>query len=180
MACAITALPTNGCKEGIGGLAEVAIGNWSDFASGVTIDGTTKVITALPEATIFRISVLKGLGGYNDAITNETNLVFTQTVTLTIQGMSPSTRLQVENMCRGSVVVFVRTKSQTKANQWLMCGLASGMTVSGSLGSGVAATDVNGSSLTFTSDEESPAYFLTAYTTTPFDNFADITVSPAY
>lgn len=180
MSCAITGLPTNGCKEGIGGIAEIAIGNWSDFSAGVVIDGTTKVITELPEATIYRISVLRNLGGYVENVANETNLIFTQTVSVSIFGLSPSTRLQVENMCRGAVVVFVRTKTQTKANQWLMCGLAAGMTVAGTFGSGSAAADLNGYALTFTSEEESPAYHLEAYTTKPFDTFLDITVSPVY
>lgn len=180
MACLITSLPTNGCKEGIGGIAEIAIGNWVDFASGVVIDGTSKVITDLPEATIYRISVLRNLGGYSETVANETNLIFTQTVTVSIFGLAPATRKEVENMCRGAVVVFVRTKTQTKANQWLMCGLAAGMTLTGTFGSGSAAADLNGYALTFTSEEESPAYHLAAYTTEPFDNFADITVSPAY
>lgn len=180
MACVFAGISGADCKEGVGGIVEVAIGNFSDFASGVVVDSTTEVITALPLATIYRVGVRRAQGGYSEAVSNDTNLFFTQTVTLNVFGLTPATRKQIMNLAKGKVVVFVRTKSSTKANQWVMCGRGGGMELTGTFGSGTAAGDINGYQVTLTAEEEAAAEHLAAYTTDPFDNFTDITVSPAY
>ena len=60
-------------------------------------------------------------------------------------------------------------------------GLQRGMDVtSNEASSGTSTGDLQGYTITFTGDEPESAPFLDAYTTNPFDNFAGITVSPAY
>jgi hypothetical protein len=50
----------------------------------------------------------------------------------------------------------------------------------GQAAAGQARGDFNGYEITMTADEPLPAEKLENFTSVPFDNFADITVSPAY
>lgn len=180
MACLITAAIGDGCKAGVGGIVEILLGNFADFTAGVVVDPATGLITALPEATLYRIPIRRNNGGYTETINNETNLFMTQAVTANIFTLAPATRFQVMNVARGRVVAFVRTKSNIAVNEWVMCGRKGGLELTGTAGSGTAASDINGYQLTFTGEEEDLAEHLTAYSVYPFDNFTDITVSPAY
>lgn len=50
----------------------------------------------------------------------------------------------------------------------------------GSETSGQAAGDKKGLDMTFIAEENNYALFMSAYTDTPFDNFANVTMTPLY
>ena len=78
-------------------------------------------------------------------------------------------------------MIFVRNRDSVKANQLQMAGMVGGLELTGgNFGTGTASADINGYQMVFTGEEQKSAPFLTAYTDVPFDNFDDITVSPAY
>jgi hypothetical protein len=62
MACNLTKGFTLDCNEGIGGVKEIFFQKWSNFATGVTIDGTTGVIDGLPTSTIYRYQPNRNTG----------------------------------------------------------------------------------------------------------------------
>lgn len=80
-------------------------------------------------------------------------------------------------MARAKLAIFVRLFS----NKIIMVGRQSGAFLTGGTWqTGNALGDFSGYEFTFTADEELPGEYTEAYTSQPFDNFPDITVSPAY
>ena len=73
MACELTTGFTLGCLDGIGGVKEVLIANFTllagtDFSSGVTYDPTTGQIDGLPTATIYRYVPFRNSGSYIETV----------------------------------------------------------------------------------------------------------------
>lgn len=180
MPCLLTQGFTTDCLEGSGGVKEVFFSNWDNFDSGITFDNGTGEVDALPEATIYRYVPLKNSASFTDASTpsqENGTLFFAQTITLRLGGLSAAKRKEFNLLSRAKVVMFVRTMD----DQIFICGRQTGGFLSaGQAATGQARGDFNGYEFTFTADEPLPAEKLEAYTSFPFDNFADITVSPAY
>jgi hypothetical protein len=180
MPCLLTSGFTSDCLEGAGGVKEVFFQNWEDFSAGITFDGTTGEVDALPEATLYRYVPLKNSASWSDAaVPSQENgtLFFTQTITLRLSGLSMAKRNEILNLSKAKVIAFVRTMQ----DQIWIIGRQTGLYLStGTSGTGAARGDFNGYELTMTADEPLMAEKLEAYTSVPFDNFADITVSPAY
>jgi hypothetical protein len=75
------------------------------------------------------------------------------------------------------MIVFIRTND----DQILMVGSGEGSQLTaGTVQSGQQKADLMGYQVTTTAEELVPAIHLEPFTTVPFDNFAGITVSPAY
>ncbi len=182
MPCLLTTGFTSDCLEGAGGVKEVFFSNYENFAAGVTLDPTTLEIDALPEATIYRYVPLKNSAQYNEASTpsqENGTLFFAQTASLRLSGLSAAKRKELINLSKAKLVAFVRLMD----DQIYMLGRQTGLYLSaGTIGAGQARGDFNGYEFTFTAEEPLPAERLEQYTAglTPFSNFADITVSPAY
>jgi hypothetical protein len=80
-------------------------------------------------------------------------------------------------MSKAKLIVFVRLYD----DQILMVGRTDGaFLTAGSYQSGKAKGDLNGYQITVNAQEPAQPDFLEAYTADPFDNFATITVDPAY
>jgi len=180
MACLLTQGFTTDCLEGAGGVKEVFFQNWDDFSAGITFDGTTGEVDALPTATLYRYVPLKNSASFIDAATpsqENGTLYFSQTTTLRLSGLSAAKRKEFNLLARAKVIAFVRTMD----DQLYIVGRQTGCFLSaGQAATGQARGDFNGYEFTFTADEPLPAEKCEAYTTVPFDNFADITISPPY
>jgi hypothetical protein len=179
MACELTTGFNVDCKSTIGGIKKIWVQQSSDFISGVTTDGTTGEIDALPEATIYPYEVAKGTtSAFVESITTDNgNLFYTQTVTLVLQGLTAAKRKQLHLLAQNrGLVVFI----QDNNNSIWMVGRTRGAEVTArEAATGAALADLNGYTVTFVAEEPSPAERLENYTTSPFDNFADITIGTA-
>lgn len=180
MACELTTGFTLGCLEGIGGVKEVFIANWDDFDSGITFDNATGEIDTLPTATIFRYVPFRSSASYIETpqknLENGT-LFFEQKVGWTFGKLSQDKRNEFLNLAKAKCIIFVRTFD----DQILCVGYGSGAFMTeGSVQSGQQKADLMGYQVMFTAEELEPASHLESYTTTPFDNFGDITVDPPY
>lgn len=180
MSCNITKGFTLGCVEGIGGVKEVLIANFSDFETGIVLDGTTGAIEDLPLATIYRYVPYRNSASYTE--TPQKNLetgtlFFEQKVSWNFGKLTQEKRNEFLNLAKAKVIIFVRTNDDT-----ILCiGKGSGAELtSGTVQSGQQKADLMGYTVEFTAEELEPAIHLEAFTTDPFDNFVDITVSPAY
>jgi len=186
MACELTTGFTLGCLEGIGGVKEVLIANYTDpvsgndFVSGVTYDAVTGQVDGLPTATIYRYVPFRNSGSYIETVNKnlETGtLYFSQEVGWTFGKLNQDMRNEFLNVAKAKMIVFVRTND----DQILLVGTTEGAQLTaGTVQSGQQKADLMGYQVTTTAENLEPAVHLEPFTSVPFDNFAGITVSPAY
>ena len=180
MACELTTGFTLGCLEGIGGVREVLIANFDDFTSGITCDAVTGEVDGLPTATLYRYVPFRNSGSYIETVNKnlETGtLYFSQEVGWTFGKLNQDMRNEFLNVAKAKMIVFIRTND----DQILMVGSGEGSQLTaGTVQSGQQKADLMGYQVTTTAEELVPAIHLEPFTTVPFDNFAGITVSPAY
>jgi hypothetical protein len=180
MACELTTGFTLGCLEGIGGVKEVLIANYAGFETGITYGGTDGEVDALPTATIYRYVPFRNSGSYVETVQKnlETGtLFFSQEVGWTFGKLNQEKRNEFLNVAKAKMIVFVRTND----DQILLVGAGEGAQMTaGVVQSGAQKADLMGYQVTLIAEELSPAVHLEPFTTVPFDNFAGITVSPAY
>jgi hypothetical protein len=180
MACELTTGFTLGCLEGIGGVKEVLIANYDDFTSGVTYDAVTGEVDGLPTATIYRYVPFRNSGSYIETVNKnlETGtLFFSQEVGWTFGKLNQDMRNEFLLVAKAKMVVFVRTND----DQILLIGAGEGSQLTaGTVQSGQQKADLMGYQVTTIAEELVPAVHLEPFTSVPFDNFAGITVSPAY
>jgi hypothetical protein len=180
MACELTTGFTLGCLEGIGGVREVLIANFDDFTSGITFDAVTGEVDGLPTATIYRYVPFRNSGSYIETVNKNLEsgtLYFSQEVGWTFGKLNQDMRNEFLNVAKAKMIVFIRTND----DQILMVGSGEGSQLTtGTVQSGQQKADLMGYQVTTTAEELVPAIHLEPFTTVPFDNFAGITVSPAY
>ena len=186
MACELTTGFTLGCLEGIGGVKEILITNYTDpvsgndFISGVSYDAVTGEVDGLPTWTIYRYVPFRNSGSYVETVQKnlETGtLFFSQEVGWTFGKLNQDMRNEFLLVAKAKMIVFVRTND----DQILLVGVGEGAQLTaGTVQSGQQKADLMGYQVTLIAEELSPAVHLEPYTTVPFDNFAGITVSPAY
>jgi len=176
MACELTAGFALDCKDTIGGIKAIYLQQHADFLSGVTIDGTSEEVDALPTASIYKYTLPKHTGNFTEEVASSVEngtIFYTQTVAATFFKLTAARRKQLELVAKNRLVVFVQDNND---NIW-MVGKSDGAEVTAmSTATGTAKGDLNGYTITFTAEEAHKAYRLESFTSTPFDNFASITV----
>ena len=176
MACELTAGFKLDCKEGIGGIKYLYIGNLADFQNGVTVDATTQEIDGLSTATIYQFNLPKHTGSFTEEVQSSVEngtIFYTQTVTATFFQLTAARRKQLELVAKNRLVIFVQDNNN---NIW-MVGKVDGAEVTAmSTATGTAKGDLNGYTITFTAEEKNKAYRLESYANNPFDNFGTISV----
>jgi hypothetical protein len=179
MSCLLTQGFLDDCKEALGGIKEIFVGNWGDFDTGITFDNSTGEIDGLPTATLYRYKLARSSSSWQEVATiNETNRTrfYAQTVTAVLGRMSAAKRKELMNASAANPIVFVRDSMD---NIWCV-GRLEGTTFNTTAQSGTAKGDLNGYNIEIVAEERFAAERLESFTTTPFDNFAGITVSPGY
>jgi len=169
------------CMVGRAGIKTLFYASLADFAaltgtseSGGELDIGTDAIT------IHRFEMADNVGSFEQAVNanqdNGTSYI-AQTLTLTLFGIAPADLADLNNLKLGRWVIFA-LDFQDKIRVF---GRYNGCTANGgSETSGVAAADKKGLDMTFMAEENDYAIFLEDFTTNPFDNFAGVTVTPAY
>lgn len=187
MACATTRGFTLDCNEGVGGVKEVFIQNWSKFQAGVIQDtnGIITEFTTTAPITLWRYQPNRNTGALTVTPTpnlENGTLYYVQTVEMTLGKLENEKRKELEILSKAKVAVFVRLYD----DQILMIGTTDGaFLTAGTYQSGKAKGDLNGYTLTLTAEEPTQPLFLDQYDAaageTPFSNFSpDIVVSPSY
>jgi len=177
MSCLTTAGFQINCKEGIGGIKAIYLGDYATFANSATIDGASNLVTALDTGSVYEFELPKHTGSFTEeaAISIENGTVFyTQTIVASFHGMSAARALQLQNISKGRNVLFVQDNND---NIW-MCGYKDGVEVTAfTTATGTAKGDLNGYTITFTGEEKDKAYLLDQDAgDTPFQDFATVTV----
>lgn len=177
MSCNLTKGFTLDCKEAVGGIKDIYLGNLNDFLTGITFDNVTGEIDALPTATIYRYEAPKNVGSFSEVSTGDEangSLFWAQTLTTQVWVLNQEHSAELAKAAKGNPVIFVRDFQ----NRIFMMGRTEGTNFSYTAQTGTAKGDLNGYIINATAEEPNFAEQLEAYTTEPFDNFAGITVSP--
>lgn len=148
------------CKDTIGGLKAVYLGNFGDI-TGVTYDITdTDVIDAVtgnPEAYKYD---LKGTSSFTETVVSsrETGTTyFEQVIELSLKKLTPKMHKELKLMSFGRLTAVVEDNN----GNFFLAGLARGLEVTGgSIQTGAALADMNGYALTLSGEEPVPANFL--------------------
>jgi hypothetical protein len=175
MACELTAGFLLDCKDSIGGIKAIYIGNHSDFLIDVRTDLSGYIIE-LPEAKVYKFMTPKHTANFTEEVASSVEngtIFYTQTVTATFFKLTAARRLNLELMAKNRLVVFV----QDNNDNIFMIGRNDGAEVTAmTTTTGTAKGDLNGYTITLTAEEPNKAYLLEPYTDVPFSNFVEITV----
>jgi hypothetical protein len=187
MPCELTRGFELSCLEGIGGVKEIFVANYTYFDSGIVYGGPAGAISELPGTvgdpiTVWRYQPFRNSGSYVETVNKslETGtLFFTQEVSWTFGKLTQVLRNEFLNLSKAKMVVFVRTND----DQILMIGAGGGADLSaGTVQTGAQKADLMGYQVTVTAEELAPAVHLVAFGAgeLPFENFPGIYVDPPY
>lgn len=170
------------CLVGRAGIKTLFYTKLADFEALTGITESGGEITSLGAVAIdvFRFEMADNVGNFDQAVNasqeNGTSFV-QQNLTLTLFNILPADLADLNNLKVGRWVIWT-LDFQGKIR---IFGRYNGCTANGgSETSGTAAGDKKGLDMTFVAQENDYAPFMENYTTTPFDNFANVTVVPAY
>ncbi len=183
MACDLT----NGrlldeCLVGRAGIKTLFFAKLNDYLALTGIVEAAGEITdlGLDPITIYRFEMADNVGMFEQAVnaSQENGTVFVQqTLTLTLFNILPADLADLNNLKLGRWVIWTL---DFQGNIKLF-GQNNGCTANGgSETSGTAAGDKKGLDMSFIAEENDYAVFMGAFTTTPFDNFANVTMNPVY
>jgi hypothetical protein len=170
------------CLAGKAGIKTLFFTKLSDFAA------LTGVVEAAGEITdlgadpvdVYRFEMSDNVGNFTETVTaskdNGTSFI-SQLITLSLFNIKPADLADLNNLKKGNWVIFTLDYN----DKMRVFGRYNGCTANGGEEtSGTAAADKRGLDLTLMAEENDYAIFLQDYTTTPLDNFANVTVTPAY
>lgn len=177
--CVLTTGRQLDCKDFIGGIRTVLFQAVADYSP--TYGGAGgNILTSIAADTLFRYELAKGTGSFVETIQTapENGTIFYEgAVNIKLHKLSAADRDEIRLLVRNRLVVYILDNNN---NQWVI-GETNGAELSAGTGStGAALGDLNGYDLTFTSQEQQPMRNAGVFTTNPFDNITNATISPAY
>jgi len=162
MACLLTTGYTLGCRDSIGGIQEVFIGNFSAGATYVL--DANDVITTFSGATVsyykFEQEMETGQFNQTGAYSTENGTVFfNQELLLTFHKNDATLRNQLLVLSQANMSVIVKDQ---RGLYWLM-GYQNGVrATAGAMNTGKAYGDLNGFTITLSGKEPEPAVNISA------------------
>jgi hypothetical protein len=162
MACTLTlAGRGTGCKDALGGIKRIYIGEWSEGiwdAVGATTAGTIDNSTAA--LTVYTYDMTRGSGSLTQTVTSNIEagtVYFDQVLSATFNKLDAADIVEISNITKGRMAVIVQ---DTNDNYFVM-GNKNGVEASGgTVQTGTAAGDQNGFTLELSAQEVSAAPFL--------------------
>lgn len=164
------------CNDFIGGVKALYFGTFEDFGTGVTLDGTTLRVEGLASGGVFKYVPHRNSASWVEEVqaSDTFNVFYLNTITLSLRELTQTKQNELYKLAQGRWVVFVQDQQDVI---W-MCGYEEGMRVTGGNAStGAAKGDLYGYTLTLTAESKGRAPQLEQYTTSPFDNFAGVSVT---
>ncbi len=185
MACTISGGRIVDCKDSVGGIKAVYIGNYLDMVSeSAWTAATADTVTAIATQTFYEFQVRPETSSltvnYNSDPASGTTF-FEQLVSLTFQKLDATDIADIRVLCQGRPNIWVLDNND---NAWLI-GAEHGCNVTGgSLTSGTAFGDMSGFTIDFTAKETNPVWIASASAGAgtanyPLDNVTGATVTAA-
>ena len=161
MACALTTGRKVPCKSAFGGIKTVYMADFGGL-TGVTIDASTKQVTAIAGSTTWFEFDVKGNSSLETTVTSSREngtTFYTQTLNLTLTYLEAKTQAELQLIATARPYVAV----EDYYGNLFLCGFENGMEVTGgTVVSGAAPGDLSGFTLTMEGMEETAPYFLDA------------------
>jgi len=158
MSCPLTQGFTLDCKDAIGGIKSVRFASLSDWESLSVAYITGSVTFLAPSPVFYKYELDKEESSFNDdptAGSNKGTFYYVPQITFILSKLDVAKRNEIRLLCRNRVVAIVETREATPT-YWAI-GVTNGLDYSaGTGGSGTAAADLNGYTLTFTGMEPEP------------------------
>lgn len=158
MSCSILQTGRNlPCTKSVGGVKAIIL---ADFGTLGTLSVTGAEVTAISTTpAAFKYLVKPGSSGMTQTITASAEngtVYYDQSVTIQLQKLDKLTQAEIQDVAKGNPHVFVQ---DFNSNTFLL-GAFNGCDVSaGDINSGTALADFTGINLTFSSQEDLPAFF---------------------
>ena len=168
--CELSIGMTLDCKDGIGGIKQIVLGNWNQVnLNSVTINAN-EVVTLIPDADYYTYELPTQTGSFEETINfnrDAGTIFYTQTVNVMLQKISAERRLELQSVATARVVIFVEDAN----GNWWAVGLDNGADLSTATGgTGTVFGDAHGYTLAFVQESAKRAYSLTG---SPFSIIAD-------
>jgi len=170
------------CLSGRAGIKTLFFTKFNDFSALTGIVESGGEITSLgaDPITIYRFEMGTRVGNFEQPVTSskENGTAFvTHTITLSLFNILPADISIINALKRGRWAVWALDyEGKIRLfGRFVGCVSSSGSDVSGA-----APGDKNGLNLILTAMENDKAPFMADYTTNPFDNFGNVTVTPSY
>ena len=166
MACDISSGRIVDCKDQIGGISRVFIGNYADMINNATwAADTNDTVTAIAAQTFYQFDVRPETSSmtvtYASDPANGTTF-FEQALSLTFQKLDATDIADIRALCQGRPNVWVMDNND---NIWLL-GAEFGCNVTGgNLVTGASFSDLTGYTIDFSGRESNPVWIATADTT---------------
>ena len=176
MACELTSGRLLDCKTSVGGIRTVLFMQVDDYIPTYA----SEVLTSITAATAYRYELQKATGSLSESISvsQENGTVFFEnTLTIKLFKLTAAMRDELKLIVQNRLAVFVLDNNNS---QWVVGEVNGAEITGGTSETGTALGDLNGYTLTITTQEREPMRSAATYTTTPFDNVTGLTVSPAY
>ena len=176
MACELSSGRLLDCKTSVGGIRTVVFMQVEDYIPTYT----SEVLTAITAATGYRYELQKATGSLSESISvsQENGTVFFEnTLTIKLFKLTAAMRDELKLIVQNRLAVFVLDNNNS---QWVIGEVNGAEITGGTSETGTALGDLNGYTLTITTQERENMRSAGTYTTTPFDNVTGLTISPAY
>ena len=158
MSCSILSTGRNlPCLKSVGGIKSIIL---VDFGTLGTLALTGAEVTTISETpAAYQYLVKPGSSGMEETITASAEngtVYYDQNVNIQLQKLDKDTQAELQDVAKGNPHVFV----QDFNSNYFLVGAYNGADVSaGTIGTGTALADFTGFNLTFTAQEQLPAFF---------------------
>lgn len=184
MACDLNSGRTVGCKDGVGGIVRVYIGNYVDVTAGAAFAETDEVVSAIETQTYYQFDVRPETSSltvnFQASPTNGTTF-FEQNLSLVFQKLDSTDIKDIRVLCQGRPNIWVETQDRDSAGLPVvyLLGAEFGMNVTGGAAqSGTAMGDLTGYNLEIQGKEREVFYQAAAGTVAlPLSGVTGVTVS---
>jgi hypothetical protein len=159
MACVTTRSRSLDCRDSIGGISVVYIADYSDKGT-PTLSATSGTITAWTDAAsdfyTYEVRPETANASFNVTANDANGTVFyTHTITFQLDKLSGYEGVENDILAKGRFLIMYKDRN----GKYFVLGYNNGMRLSAMENTtGSAMGDYNGAKLTFTSNEETPAY----------------------
>lgn len=178
MPCEISSGRIVDCKDQIGGISRVFIGNYADMINNATwLAATNDTVTVIAAQTFYQFDVRPETSSmtitYASDPANGTTF-FEQALSLTFQRLDATDIADIRALCQGRPNIWVEDNN---SNVWLL-GAEFGCNVTGgNLVTGTSFADLTGYTIDFSGREANPVWIAAAGTVAdPFGNVTGVTV----
>lgn len=177
MACDITSGFALGCRDNTGGIKAIYI--LSGSVAGIT-ETSNEISDISGSGVFYQFDLQRGTSDFTETINGSTEnqtVFYEATINAAFAKLQTSTRNQVKVLAKNpDLKIIVETMNNESGSKFIYVGRANGAILNAGQGqSGTALGDANGYTLTFSSQEPSPADIITG--TTLADALTGITIS---